>query len=176
MQLSRSEQKRRIKQVEKLVQELSTLSPQVIRQLPCDSETQELLSELDALKGGAKKRQLKYVTKLLRDQPLEELYAFISARRGERLRKNKHIHDVEYMRDQLIDECLAKKKYVEEEGGEWSEQWPSEVVEMIAREMPGIEKPSLLRLAYLFAQTRNPRHSREMYRYLLAQKEQEQYR
>ncbi len=176
MQLSRSEQKRRIKQVEQLVRELSTLPVQTIRQVPCDSEIRDLLSEVDGLKGGAQKRQLKYITKLLRDQPLEELYTFISERKGEQLKKNKQMHEVEYMRDQLIEEALTKRKSSEEQGDEWSEQWSSEIVQMIARELPGVEKPTLLRLAYLFAQTRNPRHSREMYRYLLAQKEKEQYR
>jgi len=41
-------------------------------------------------------------------------------------------------------------------------------------EMPEIEVLTLSRLSYLFAQTRNPRHSREIFRYLRSIQEMRQ--
>ncbi|PIE58566.1 MAG: hypothetical protein CSA33_02580 [Desulfobulbus propionicus] len=176
MQVSRSEQKRRVKQIEKLVQEIVTLPAQTIRQVPCSRAVRDLFLDAQTLKGGAKKRQLKYITKLLRDQGQEELYIFVSERKGEKLHKNKQMQEIVYLRDQLINEALQRKRVCEAEGLEWSELWKSRVMDVIEQELPAVEKNALLRLAYLFAQTRNPRHSREIFRYLMAQKEQEQYR
>lgn len=174
MQISRSEQKRRIKEVEKLVGELATLPLPLIDRCPVSEEVRVLLKEAGALKGGAKKRQLKYITKLLRDVPLEDTYAFLSAQKGAALAKNKQLHEVEYWRDSLINEALAEKKRCQAEAMEWSEQWHSQLIDDIAHTLPDVDRSLVLRLAYLFVQTRNPRHSREIFRYLMALKEQQQ--
>ncbi|MCI5162316.1 MAG: DUF615 domain-containing protein, partial [Candidatus Electrothrix sp. AX5] len=52
MNLSRSEQKRRVKQVEKLVVELVALPAGLLEKLPVDEEVQQLLQEVTSLKGG----------------------------------------------------------------------------------------------------------------------------
>ena len=66
MELSRSEQKRRIKRLEELVQALAALSPALIEQLPIDKELRALLLEAAALgRDSARRRLLKHVTKLL---------------------------------------------------------------------------------------------------------------
>lgn len=57
MKLSRSEQKRRIKQVEKLVEELAVLPAGLLRELPVDDEVQELFQEVASLKGGSRKTE-----------------------------------------------------------------------------------------------------------------------
>ncbi|MCI5220604.1 MAG: DUF615 domain-containing protein, partial [Candidatus Electrothrix sp. LOE2] len=82
MQLSRSEQKRRAKQVEKLVVELAALPAGLLGELPVDEEVRLLFREIAGLKGSSRKRQIKYITKLLRDAPTEELYAFLEKRKG----------------------------------------------------------------------------------------------
>lgn len=175
MHISRSEQKRRIKEIETLVVELAKLSSQVIEKCPCSQEVKELLNEASELKGGAKKRQLKYITKLLKEQPLEQLYKYLADRKGNELVKNKQFHEIEYWRDSLLNEALEAKKQCAAEFMEWTEQWDSSVAESIAKELPGAEKKTLLRLAYLFVQTRNPRHSREIFRYLMAIREQQRF-
>ncbi|WP_028584268.1 ribosome biogenesis factor YjgA [Desulfogranum mediterraneum] len=175
MQLSRTEQKRRIKEVEKLVVELAALPSQIIGQCPCSREVRAYLQEIADLKGGARKRQVKYVTKLMKGMDLEEVYAFIGQRRGRELIKTKQFHEVEYWRDSLVNEALAQRKLCKEEELEWSERWNSETVATICAELPGAEEYTLLRLAYLFVQTRNPKHSREIFRYLMALKEQQRF-
>jgi len=89
MELSRSEQKRRVKQLGKLVVELADLPPVLLNKLPAEEEVRLLLKEVADLKGGARKRQLKYITKLLRNEPVEELYSFLAERRGTNLVKKK---------------------------------------------------------------------------------------
>lgn len=175
MHISRSEQKRRVKEIEILVVELAKLSNQVIDKCPCSLEVRELLKEADGLKGGAKKRQLKYITKLLKEEALDELYKYLADRKGGELVKNKQFHEIEYWRDSLLNEAIEAKKQCATDYVEWTELWNSKIVESIANELPGVEKNTLLRLAYLFVQTRNPRHSREIFRYLMALREQQRF-
>ncbi len=178
MQLSRTEQKRRIKEIEKLVVSLVSLSSQVIDKLPCSEEQKEMIKDAKSLKGGSKKRQLKFITKVMKNDNLETLYTFISDRKGNELVENKQLHEVEYLRDTLLNEALAYKKMCAEHGSakEWGEFWESKSARAICKELPEADSSSLLRLSYLFAQTRNPRHSREIFRYLFSLKEQQRCR
>jgi ribosome-associated protein len=152
MRISRSEQKRRMKQVQELVAELADLSPQVIRQAPCPKEIQQLLIETGALRGSERQRSVRYITKLvLREQALEDLYTFIGTYRGTALEDKKQF-----------------------ENSEWQEDWTSTTLQELQTHLPGIDIRALSRLAYLFARTRNPRHSREIFRSLRAAQEQQQ--
>ena len=65
VRISRSEQKRRIKEVEKLVRELAELPEPVLKKLPGDKELRLLFIETLGLKGGARKRQIKYITRYI---------------------------------------------------------------------------------------------------------------
>ncbi|MCI5116643.1 MAG: DUF615 domain-containing protein [Candidatus Electrothrix sp. LOE1_4_5] len=173
MKLSRSEQKRRIKQVEKLVEELAVLPAGLLRELPVDDEVQELFQEVASLKGGSRKRQIKYITKLLRDAPTEELYAFLQKRKGTELQKKKQFHEVEYLRDILIEEVLAARRVAKTEHVDLTEDWSSKVLKDIAKELPSVDRHELQRLAFFFAMSRNKQHSREIFRLLQAAQERE---
>lgn len=175
MQISRSEQKRRIKEIEQLVGELSQLPVSELNKCPCSDEIRTLLKETATLKGGARKRQLKYVTKLLKENPLEELYQFLAKRKGRALVQKKQFHEVEYLRDALLNEALEEQQRCQQEEEAWSELWKSRVVEDIMQQYPKVEKNTLLRSSFLFTQTRNPRHSREIFRYIMAQVEQQRF-
>ncbi|MCI5221406.1 MAG: DUF615 domain-containing protein [Candidatus Electrothrix sp. AR4] len=173
MELSRSEQKRRIKQLEKLVVELADLPPALLNKLPADEEVRILLKEVADLKGGARKRQIKYITKVLRNEPAEGLYDFLTKRKGTKLEKKKQLHEIEYLRDILIEEAIAARRKAKEEHRDLTEDWSSTVVEDIAEELPTVDRKELNRLAFLFAMSRNRQHSRELFRMLQAAQEQE---
>ena len=173
MKLSRSEQKRRIQQVEKLVEELAALPACLLRELPVDEEIQELFQEVAGLKTGSRKRQIKYITKLLRDAPTEELYSFLEKRRGTALHKEKQVHELEYLRDILIEEAITARRKAKAEHLELTEDWSSSVVQDISQELPSVDQHELHRLAFLFAMTRNRLHSREIFRLLQAAQERE---
>jgi len=170
--LSRSEQKRRIKEVEKLVRELATLPGAVLAKLPCEEEVIQLLQEAGSLKAGAGKRHLKYITKILKNEPLEELYAFLSKRKGAALEETKQLHELEYLRDTLLDEAISRRQELRASQEELPEIWDSECIENIQQQLPEIDTVALSRLAALFARTRQPRHSREVFRLLRAAREQ----
>ncbi len=70
--ISRSEKKRRAKNIEALVKELATCSAAVIKKLPCDDFVKEELLQVITIKGGAKNRQIKYITKYLRKNDNED--------------------------------------------------------------------------------------------------------
>ena len=54
MEISRSEQKRRVQEVGKLVVELASLPLQVIDRAPCNESIRALLQEAGPLSGGAR--------------------------------------------------------------------------------------------------------------------------
>ncbi len=174
MELSRSEQKRRIKQLEKLVVELVELPAGVLKKMPVSEEVRALTIEVNGLKGGARKRQIKYITKLLRADPVEPLYDFIAQRKGNDLLQKKQFHELEYLRDILIEEAITARRQAKEERRELEEGWDSRVVQDIVAELPLIDAKGLSRLGFLFAMTRSKRHSREIFRLLQAAREQEE--
>lgn len=172
MQLSRSEQKRRIREIEQLVRELVELPAQVLNKLPCDRELVVLFKETRSLKGGARKRQIKYLTKILKNEPVTNLYAFLSERKGVALQRKNQFHELEYMRDNLLDEAIARRKVFRARQQELPEVWESTVLEEIGAQLPTVDLIALSRLAAIFARTRQARHSREIFRLLRAAREQ----
>lgn len=166
MQISRSEQKRRVKEVEKLVSELVTLAPQVINQLPCPEDIKVLMHEAAGLQGSSRQRQVKYLTKLVQELPLDELYHVVGKHHGKALVEGKQQHIFEFYRDTLINEALEKQQICRETNTEWGENWASDTLVELKKQLPEIDLLTLSRLSYLFARTRNVRHSREIFRYL----------
>ena len=173
MKLSRSEQKRRIQQLGKLVVELVALPPGVLKQLPVAEEVRELIMETAGLKGGARKRQIKYITKLLRSTSVDGLYDFLAEQKGGELFRKKQFHELEYLRDTLIEEAITARRKAQEEQRDFAEDWQSTVVQAIGAELPTVDAGELSRLACLFAMTRKKKHSREIFRMLQAVAEQE---
>jgi ribosome-associated protein len=169
MELSRSEQKRRVKQLEELTEELAVLPPALLDQLPAPEEVRMLLKETaDLGRDGARKRQIKHITKLLREESSDALYQFLAKRNGTALLKKKQQHELEHLRDALIEEAIAARRSAKEQQEELTENWPSEVAKEIAATLPAADQKELARLAFFFAVSRNPRHSRELFRMLQA--------
>ena len=174
MEISRSEQKRRVQEVGKLVVELANLPLQVIDRAPCNESIRALLQEAGPLSGGARQRHLRYLTKLLKTEPLDELYAYISQYRGKGLTERKQFRELEQYRDALINEAIEEQRHCAAMQLDWEERWQSRTLAELAERLPQIDVPALTRLAALFARTRNPRHSREIFRSLRASLEQHQ--
>lgn len=174
MQISRTEQKRRVKEVEQLVAELVKVPPQALAQLAEMEEIRDLLLETARLEGSVRQRQIKYLTKLIAPLPLEPLYALVSHYRGKALSAKKQQHSLEFFRDSLINEALEMQQVCRENGEEWGEDWESEVIDEVRQHLPAAEAMTLSRLSYLFSRTRNPRYSRELFRYLKSVQELQQ--
>jgi ribosome-associated protein len=166
MQISRSEQKRRVKEVEKLVAELVKLPAHALAKIEDLEEVREGLVEAAQLEGSVRQRQIKYLTKRIALLPLEPLYELVGQYLGKELIEKKQQHTIEFFRDRLISEALLVEREAQEQGEEWGEGWSSKTVAEMQGLMPEIDPLTLTRLSYLFARTRNPRYSREIFRYL----------
>jgi len=166
MQISRSEQKRRIKDIVQLVTETANLPTQMLDRLPCTDEIKLLFHEAAKLQGSGKQRHIKYITKLIQEQSLEELYDFVGKHRGKALLEQKQLHTLEFYRDTLINEAIEQQQVCHENRTDWVEDWESDTLTELKAQLPEIDVLTLSRLSYRFAQTRNLRHSREIFRYL----------
>ncbi len=171
IRLSRSEQKRRIKEVEQLVREMVELPVQALKKLPGDEEIRLLIIETQGLKGGARKRQIKYITKLLKNESLSSLYDYLTDKKGGQLKQKKQFHALEYFRDSLLNEAIARRKELAAEQAELKENWISTTIDEILEEFPLVDVSALQRLSAIYAGTRQTRHSREIFRLLHAAEE-----
>jgi len=174
MRISRSEQKRRVKEIESLVAELVSLPAQIVNQAPVPEEFRQLIREAAGMQGSARQRQIKYLTKVAQQVPLDALYDLVSRHRGHALATRKQMHALEFYRDALIEEALEQRERSRQTGEACEEQWPSQTISTLHAEMPEIDPLALLRLASLFARTRNPRYSREIFRSLRSAQEMHQ--
>jgi ribosome-associated protein len=180
-QFSRSEKKRRAKNIEQLVYELATLPDNEITALPCDEEIIAEIRTARNLKGGARKLQLKYATKLLRDIPVGELFDYLAEKKGSILKQNREFHHLEHMRDMLIKETVQQyDQWMQNEGfindGEpFIFSWHSEALQYIVEQLPDIDQELMKNAAMQFARTRNRKFSRELFRTLKAALEKQQY-
>ncbi|MCL1980268.1 MAG: DUF615 domain-containing protein, partial [Proteobacteria bacterium] len=152
MQISRSEQKRRVKELERLVAELVDLPASLVNKAPVPEEFRQQVRETAGLRGSARQRQIKYLTKVAQQFPLEPLYDLISQHRGQGLAKKKQLHALELYRDALIEEALAQQ-HGRRVGEASEEQWSSQTITELQAEMPEIDPLALMRLAALFART-----------------------
>jgi len=180
-QLSKSEKKRRAKEIEKLVNEAANLSHGEILNLPCDQEVREEIAAAIDLKGSARKRQLKYATKLLREKPVEELLDYMARKKGSQLKEKHEFHELEHLRNLLIDEAVRRYEREKHNDGFISETEPvgvledSGAIEAIVSVLPDIDQVLLKNSAVQFARTRNRKYSRELFRILKRARQKEQF-
>ncbi|KPK25510.1 MAG: hypothetical protein AMJ61_11780 [Desulfobacterales bacterium SG8_35_2] len=181
-QLSRSEKKRRAKGIEQLVQELAVLPPGEIAILPCGQEIRDEIASAKNLKGGARKRQLKYATKLLRDNKhVEELYDFLVRKKGSMLKEKRAFQELENFRNLLITEAVQLYEERMSGSGYTNENEPmefpsdSETLRAIVNHLPGVDQDLLKNSAMQFARTRNRKFSRELFRIMKAALERAQF-
>lgn len=176
--ISRSEQKRRAKNLEKLAQELCDLSRSDIRQLPCDENLKQEIVDAREMKAGARKRQLKYIAKALRQLDSEPLFAYLAQRKGSRLKETKEFKLIERLRDDILTDAINafQETEQEEDSEEIRPAWNSDALNEVLTSLPGLDEQQLRGLAERYARTRKPVHSRELFRMLKAAQERLHFR
>jgi len=117
---SRSARKRAAQAVEELAHKLSELPPATFAALPL---TPHLRKEAEAVRAirshGARKRQVKHLAGLLREEPeqQEEVLAFLGGVSERQLQKQQEFHLLEALRDRLcheedlaaaVEECVRR--------------------------------------------------------------------
>ncbi|MCB2182140.1 MAG: DUF615 domain-containing protein [Desulfobulbaceae bacterium] len=173
--LSKSEKKRRAKKIEQLAVELVSLSPTDIKKLPCDDFIKNEILACRDLKAGARKRQIKYLTKNLRDIDSGPLYDFMSDQKGSSLKENKEFHELENIRDNIINEAISAARDARQEQLEFERDWYSETLETAVRNLPDLDEDAVRQLAWRYIRGRKAAQSREIFRLLKAASERKQW-
>ncbi|MCX5864336.1 MAG: DUF615 domain-containing protein [Deltaproteobacteria bacterium] len=175
--VSRSEKKRQAKNIEEIAKELVALSPALIKKLPADDLLKTELHNSRDLKGGALKRQTKFIAGLLRERAKEtdELLAFLTERKGSHLKQTGEFHELERLREDIITEVIEAREEAQRDQEHLTESWQSETIAVACRRFPALDHNALKKSALRYAATRKPVHRREMFRQLHAAMERQQF-
>ena len=173
--LSRSEKKRQAKAVEHLAYELAALADTAIKALPCEKYLISEIMQAKALKGGARKRQIKYIAKELRAQDTKPLLRFLEDKKGSQLRKNQEFRNLERLREDVISEAIKHYADAEEAETGVDEKWQSPFLENIKEMFPVLDMQALRSSALRYAATRKPLYKREIFRMLKAASERKHF-
>jgi ribosome-associated protein len=182
--VSRSEKKRQSKGVETLVHELIALSAKDIRTLPCDDAVKDEILVALELKGSALKRQAKYIAKMLRSEAeaVGELLSYMEEKKGSKLKEDGEFHELERLRDAIINDAIVatdarlavgRLKHPADKFLEAGAEGNS--LETALIRFPGLAEIDLRKAAVMYAETRQPRYSREIFRMLKAALERRKY-
>jgi ribosome-associated protein len=174
-QLSKSEQKRRAKSLEDLAAELVALSATEIKRLPCEDFLKDEINNTAAMKAGSRKRQIKFIAKQIRQSDFGPLFNFLSEQKGSKLKQNKKFHELERLRDDIITEAIEASREAEGSNERLDSSWDSNLIDIAARQFPGIDKAAVKSAAIKFARSRKPVYSREIFRLLKTAMEQQQF-
>ncbi len=173
--ISRSEQKRRYRQVEELARELSELSDRDIKKLPEGVDL--ILEEVRTIRGlrtGAKKRQIKHLSKQLHLVELSGIYEFLRTRKGSQLQEQKKFHLAERLRDDLINEAMDDHDKCRAGELVWEPSWKSAAIDQAISAHPGLSEIELRKLIHQYVRTRNMVYYRELFRLIKTSLEQEE--
>ena len=173
--ISRSEQKRRHKRLQKIVADLLDLSKGEQASLPVSEDIRKELLAGRSLKGGARKRQIKYVVKLLYREGFDELITYIDAKKGTEHQRTKDFHELEYLRNFLLDEAVAHYRECEKQNLPWEPDRRGSALDETRNLLPEIDMESVQKLTWLFASSRKRRYARELFRLLRGAKEQQNF-
>jgi ribosome-associated protein len=101
---SKSQKKRDAKAVQDLGVEIMEQKPEFIRNLDLPNELAQALLDGQNMERGARKRQIKFIGRLLRDIDVAPLQAALASLQEESAEDVRSFHRVEAWRDRLLDE------------------------------------------------------------------------
>ena len=171
--ISKSAQKRRFKDEESAAAELAMLSDRDLGKLSIDQAVKDEVIKCRGLKSGALKRQVKYLAKVMREGSVDEIFDFLAARKGSKLKENKLHREVERLRDVIINEAMANQQLSLQAGMVWEPNWPGEEIDSFVQRYP-VDEGDLRRTVFQYVKTRIHNHNREVFRIVKAAVEKEE--
>lgn len=176
MNISKSAKKRQAGRIEDLARELVELAPAEVAALPEDEELKKEILEAKGLKAGARKRQIKFIAKELRQRDSEPFFAFLAERKGSKLQQDREFHELEQLRDAIIVEAIDAQHHHEAEGRSLQEgEWESAALAEAADRWPALDRPAVHQAATRFAMSRKPAYKRDIFRHLKAARDRQRY-
>ncbi|QIW16056.1 hypothetical protein A4G20_06780 [Pasteurellaceae bacterium RH1A] len=139
--VSKSEIKRDAEALKKLGASLIELSPQNLAKIPLDDELKDAIELAQRLKLEARRRQLQYIGKLLRNldpEPIQEALDKVENRHAQQLAL---LQKLEVVRDQLIEEGDSAVNALLDEYPELDRQHLRNLVRMAQKEKQANKPP-----------------------------------
>ncbi len=165
--ISRSAQKRRFKDEGDVAEELSLLTDKDLKLLPASQLVKDEIIRCRTVKGGARKRQVKYLAKVMREDPVEEILAFLADRKGSQVKVNKLQREVERLRDVIINEAIEEQQSALQAGLVWEPNWQGPEIDAAVRRYP-LDENDLRSTVHQYVKTRIQTYYREAFRILKA--------
>ncbi len=172
--VSKSEMKRIYKQVGELAKEVADLSDKELKNFPGGTVIHEEILATRGLKGGSRNRQIKYLAKVLRQGPLDEIYLFITKRKGSDLHAKKQFHEAERLRDTLINEAMEYYQNCLSDQVSFEPDWESSFITEVTEVYPNLKEKELRQVIYQYVKTHNKFHYRELFRMMKAAVDQKE--
>ena len=102
--VSKSEIKRDAEALKKLGEKLVELTPAKLDKIPLDDNLQEAVFLAQRLQKEARRRQLQYIGKLLRNTDVEPIQEALDKIESKHLQQQIVLHKLELLRDELIEQ------------------------------------------------------------------------
>lgn len=165
--ISKSEMKRRFKQEEEAASELALLSDKDLKKLEVSQELKDEIILCRSVKGGSRKRQVKYMAKLMREESVSDILEFLAARKGSKLKDNKLHHEAERLRDAIITEAIEQQQLCLQQRKPWEPNWEGAEIDAMVDRYP-IDGGDLRRTVHQYVKTRFHNHYKEVFRIVKA--------
>ncbi|BDD87432.1 ribosome biogenesis factor YjgA [Desulfofustis limnaeus] len=176
-EISRSEQKRLLKQVEATARECLELSETEVGRLGLDDQLREALAVCRSIDGGgALKRQIKYVAKLLRSEDLPAIQRFLREKKGSKLDADRLFHDAEQWRDRIVNDAISSLEAHRRREEPWPTNWSSAAIDEVMVSFPDLDEHDLRQNAHHYARSRKKMYYRELFRIVRAAAEKQRQR
>lgn len=160
--------KRIYKQVEELAREVADLSDKELKNFPGGPVIHEEILATRGLKGGSKKRQVKYLAKVMRQGPMDEIYLYVTKRKGSALHAKKQFHEAERVRDNLINEAMELRQESLATQTPFEPDYPSNVIADAIESYTTLKAKELRQVIHNYVRTHNKQHYRELFRMIKA--------
>jgi len=171
--ISKSAQKRRFKEEEGAAAELAKLSDKDLKKLSIGQPVKDEIIRCRGQKGGALKRQIKYLAKVMREDSVDEVFNFLADRKGSKLKENKLHREVERVRDVIINEAIADQQNCLQAGIAWEPNWQGEEIDAFVRRYP-VDEGDLRKTVFQYVKTRIHNHNKEIFRIVKAAVEKDE--
>ncbi len=109
--VSKSEMKRDMEELQQLGEELVALKPSVLEKFPLDDDLFDAIKDAQRFKNEARRRQLQFIGKLMRNIDPEPIQAALDKVRNKHSQQTAILHKLEKLRDDVVekgDEAIAE--------------------------------------------------------------------
>ncbi len=165
--ISKSEQKRRVKQIEAAAAELAVLSDNDLVNFPASDQVRKEIIACRSLKGGARKRQIKYLAKIIREDSVEDMLEFLALQKGSKLKTDQLHHEAERLRDLLVNEVICFQEEAQQKQIVLTMDWPAEQLSAVVADLE-INEKEIRTALYQYVRTRARNNYREIFRMIKA--------